>query len=91
MLYTQDQISKSIAAMSGWSAAEEEIIKNFTLKNFSDALAFVVKTGVEAEKADHHPEIRLHSWNQVEIKLSTHSAGGITEKDIELASKIDEL
>ena len=46
---------------------------------------------ISPEKADHHPDILIHSWNKVKITLSTHSEGGVTENDIKLASKIDNL
>ena len=75
----------------GWSRKEDSIIKEFTLSDFSSALAFTVRIGIEAEKADHHPDIYLFSWNKVKIVLSTHSEGGITEKDISLAKVIEKL
>ena len=50
-----------------------------------------MKVGIESEKADHHPDILLHSWNKVKVRLSTHSEGGITIKDTQLAETIDNL
>lgn len=75
--------------MSGWRNNENSIEKEFEFKDFSTSLAFVVKVGIEAEKFDHHPDILLHSWNKVKITLSTHSSGGVTEKDFKLAGNIN--
>lgn len=65
--------------------------RNFTFSNFFDALSFVVKVGMVAEKLMHHPDILLHSYKFVTIKVSTHEVGGITEKDIELINQIDRI
>ena len=68
-----------------------QIAKLFQLKDFAEALAFVNKVGAEAEKMNHHPDIFIHSWNKVKITISTHSEGGITKKDFQLAEKIEGL
>jgi 4a-hydroxytetrahydrobiopterin dehydratase len=88
---TQDQIVKYLTDLEDWSQEENHISKIFQLKDFAEALAFVNKIGAEAEKMDHHPDIFIHSWNKVKITLSTHSEGGITEKDFQLAEKIERL
>ena len=88
---TQDQIIKNLTDLAGWSQEENHIAKIFELKDFAEALAFVNKIGAEAEKMDHHPDIFIHSWNKVKITISTHSEGGITEKDFQLAEKIERL
>jgi len=74
-----------------WEYSDNTISKEFVLKDFGDAIAFVVKIGMLAEKADHHPDIRVFSWNKVRIELTTHDQGGITEKDIDLAQQIEKL
>lgn len=89
-LVTDKNIDEFISEFH-WSKTGDAIAKEFTLKDFASALAFVVKTGIEAEKADHHPDIRLFAWNKVKIQLSTHSEGGVTEKDISLAKVIEKL
>lgn len=66
------------------------ISKEFTFKNFADALAFTNKVGEIAEREGHHPDIML-SWGKVGIELSTHAIGGLSENDFILAAKIDEL
>lgn len=74
-----------------WKEADNKLYKKFTFKNFSEAFAFMTRVAIEAEKMDHHPTW-TNTWNTVEIWLNTHSAGNIvTDKDKELAKKIDKL
>jgi 4a-hydroxytetrahydrobiopterin dehydratase len=74
-----------------WNKETEKITKEFTFKNFNEALGFVNKVGELAEGMDHHPDILIHSYKKVTISLTTHSEGRITDKDHQLASKIDEI
>jgi 4a-hydroxytetrahydrobiopterin dehydratase len=74
-----------------WEEKENTLYKKFQFKNFSQAFAFMTRVAIEAEKMDHHPRWE-NVWNTVEIWLNTHSAGNIvTEKDRELAKRIDGL
>lgn len=75
----------------GFLKIGETLEKEFTLKNFTDALGFVNKIGIEAEKLDHHPDILIHSYKKVKITLTTHSKGKVTEKDYQLAKIINNL
>lgn len=86
----QEQISSNLSKFSGWSFENESIFKQFQFKDFMEALSFVNAVGLEAEKMDHHPDILMFAWNKVKITISTHSAGGLTEKDFSLAQKIEE-
>ena len=90
-LLTQDEMAKNLSALSGWTQEEKQIAKQFQFKDFAEALNFVNKAGAEAEKMNHHPDIFIHSWNKVKITISTHSEGGITKKDFQLAEKIEGL
>ena len=90
-LLTKDELAKNLSSLSGWNQEGNMISKLFQLKDFAEALAFVNKVGAEAEKMDHHPDILIHSWNKVKITISTHSEGGITQKDFQLAEKIERL
>ncbi|MDH3268301.1 MAG: 4a-hydroxytetrahydrobiopterin dehydratase [Ignavibacteria bacterium] len=90
-LLSQDEILKNLSSLSGWMQEEKQIVKQYQLKDFAEALAFVNKVGAEAEKLDHHPDILIHSWNKVKITASTHSEGGLTKKDFQLAEKIEGL
>jgi 4a-hydroxytetrahydrobiopterin dehydratase len=86
-----EEIISRLKNFSGWNFVNNQIEKEFSFENFAEALAFVNKVGLIAESLDHHPDILLHSWNKVKITVSTHSEGGVTEKDFNLANKMEEL
>jgi len=90
-LFSQDEISNNLSSLSGWMQEEKQIVKQYQLKDFVEALSFVNEVGAEAEKMNHHPDILIHSWNKVKITISTHSEVGITKKDFQLAEKIEGL
>jgi len=73
-----------------WTREGIEITRTFTFRNFRKAMGFVVQVALLAERADHHPDIDIR-YKQVTLRLSTHSAGGLTEKDFALAQQIDQL
>jgi 4a-hydroxytetrahydrobiopterin dehydratase len=74
-----------------WKTKNDQLVRDFEFKNFSEAWAFMTRVAFLAEKMDHHPEW-TNEYNKVHIKLSTHSAGNIiTEKDRNLAAEIDKL
>jgi 4a-hydroxytetrahydrobiopterin dehydratase len=83
-----DQIQVRLASLDGWTHVGDSIRKNFTFDGFSDAIHFVDRIAQLAEKADHHPDIDIR-YNAVTLTLSTHSAGGLTNRDFDLASSID--
>ncbi|MGB9112621.1 MAG: 4a-hydroxytetrahydrobiopterin dehydratase [Acidimicrobiales bacterium] len=76
-------------AQTPWNRDGDEIVRVVKRANFAEALAFVNEVGRLAEEADHHPDIDIR-WDTVTLRLSTHSAGGITEADLALAQSIDE-
>jgi 4a-hydroxytetrahydrobiopterin dehydratase len=78
-------------ATSEWHRQGEAIVREWKLEDFAQALAFVNRVAEVAEAANHHPDILLHSWNKVRLELSTHSQGGLTEADFDLAGRIDRL
>jgi len=82
--------TEALIGLDGWSNAEDRdaIQKTFTFKNFNQAFSFMTRVAMEAEKANHHPEW-FNVYNRVEVTLSTHDTGGITEKDIKLAQFMD--
>ena len=88
MLIKPSLAKKMLASFPGWEINPKEIKKTFRFPSFLTAISFVNRISVEAEKANHHPDIDIR-YNKVQITLSTHSEGGITEKDIELAKKIE--
>ncbi|MDZ4231528.1 MAG: 4a-hydroxytetrahydrobiopterin dehydratase [Patescibacteria group bacterium] len=82
-----------LSDLNNWELVEDGkvIKKTLVLKDFKEALGFVNRVGELAEAHDHHPDIKLFDYKKVEISLTTHSAGGLTEKDVVLAKEIDKL
>ncbi|EHN09851.1 pterin-4a-carbinolamine dehydratase [Patulibacter medicamentivorans] len=74
-----------------WAQREGGLEREWTFPDFAAALEFVNAVGGLAEAQGHHPDIHLHDWNRVGLRLRTHSAGGITDHDLELAERVDEL
>jgi 4a-hydroxytetrahydrobiopterin dehydratase len=87
----ETKINEKIGSLKGWEYKNNQIGKEYELKDFKEALSFVNKIGDRAEEMDHHPDIFLHDWNKVKITVSTHSAGGVTENDFKLAEKIENI
>lgn len=87
-LLTQNEIDEALATLNGWSQSGNEIARTFVLPSFPAALAFTCAAGHLAERADHHPDI-LIKYRKVRLTLSTHSAGGLTQKDFDLAGEIN--
>ncbi len=84
------EVQEKLKGMEGWSHAGKALHKKFTFKSFMPAIGFVNRIAEVAEKAGHHPDITIN-YNLVSISLSTHSEGGVTEKDFQLAKEIDGL
>lgn len=80
----------ALETLPGWTyhPAERAIRREFRFADFGEAFAFMTRCAIAAEKADHHPDWS-NSWNKVSVSLSTHSAGGVTAKDLALARAID--
>lgn len=76
--------------IEGWNEVDGALERTFELATFPDAIAFVNRVGELAEAENHHPDIAIH-YRQVTLRWSTHTAGGITDRDRELASKTSEL
>ena len=84
--------AEALAGLDGWGfdAARNGIARSFAFADFGEAFAFMTRVALEAEKADHHPEWS-NVWNRVDILLSTHDSGGVTQKDIALAARIEAI
>jgi 4a-hydroxytetrahydrobiopterin dehydratase len=89
---TGDARKTALAALSGWTELMERdaIFKKYTFGDFSEAFGFMTRAALVAEKLDHHPEW-FNVYKTVEVTLSTHDAGGLTERDIRLAQAMDKL
>ena len=84
------EIQKELKYLIGWIRTGKEITKKFEFKDFNQAMDFVNSIAIIAERANHHPDIDIR-WNKVQLVLSTHSEGGITQKDIALAKEIESI
>jgi 4a-hydroxytetrahydrobiopterin dehydratase len=82
--------AKTVGELEGWVEAKgrDAIVKTFQFKSFSQAWGWMSRVALLAEKMDHHPEW-VNVYGRVDVTLSTHSAGGVTEKDIAMARKMD--
>lgn len=89
-LLSDDEIQSRLKELKGWKLEGKEIRKQVEQKNFVAAMGFVTSVALLAERANHHPDIDIR-WNKVTLLLSTHSAGGLTENDFNLAKAIDAL
>jgi 4a-hydroxytetrahydrobiopterin dehydratase len=90
MTLSEDERVAELRKLPEWryDEAEKAIRRDFRFADFGEAFAFMTRCAIAAEKADHHPDWS-NSWNKVAVALSTHSAGGVTAKDMELARAMD--
>ena len=76
----------------GWSTEEggKAIVRSFKFADFSEAFGFLSRVALHAEKVDHHPEF-TSVWNRIDLRLTSHDAGGVTDRDVALAKEINRL
>jgi 4a-hydroxytetrahydrobiopterin dehydratase len=74
-----------------WEREGDAIVRDLKFDDFAGAVAFVNRVAEAAEAANHHPDILVHGWNRVRLTLSTHSEGGLTQSDLDMARRIDGL
>jgi 4a-hydroxytetrahydrobiopterin dehydratase len=86
---SDDEIAAALAA-SEWTRDGDAIVRELKCEDFAAAMAFAARVGELAEAANHHPDILVHGYNHVRLELSTHSEGGITRADLDLARQIDD-
>jgi 4a-hydroxytetrahydrobiopterin dehydratase len=88
---SDDEVRQELGGLDGWELVEgPEITRELQFGDFREAVAFVVRVAFEAESANHHPDLDIR-YNKVRVGLSTHSEGGITEKDLDLARAVQPL
>ena len=87
---TDDEIGERLAGLDGWERSGEAISKSFERGDFVGSVDFVSALVEPAEEMGHHPDLSI-SWDTVEVTVTTHSEGGLTENDFELASRIDAI
>ena len=85
-----DDAKARVKELEGWGVEDDAIVKEFRFGGFPEAVAFVVRLGMAAEVANHHPDLDIR-YNRVRVALSTHSEGGLTEKDLSLAGEVEAL
>jgi 4a-hydroxytetrahydrobiopterin dehydratase len=90
MTLSDEERAAALKALPQWryEAEERAIRRDFAFADFGEAFAFMTRAAIAAEKADHHPDWS-NSWNKVAVALSTHSAGGVTARDVALAAAMD--
>ncbi|QNG18046.1 4a-hydroxytetrahydrobiopterin dehydratase [Rhodococcus triatomae] len=89
-LLSDGQIVSALAELPGWQLTGETLVRTITSETFPEAIALVGKVAEIAESKNHHPDIDIR-WRKVTYTLTTHSAGGITALDLDLAAEIDSL
>ena len=89
-LLSEDEIASRLEG-SQWRRDADEIVREWKLEDFAEAMAFVNRVAEAAEEANHHPDILVYGWNKVRLSLTNHSAGGLTDADFQMADRIDKL
>lgn len=84
----KDEIKERLKSLDGWEYDDGELERKYKFDDFAQSIAFVNRVASLAEAADHHPDISI-KYNRVKLQLSTHSEGGVTEKDFALIAQID--
>jgi 4a-hydroxytetrahydrobiopterin dehydratase len=87
---TTKEIQEFKEDFSSWNFSDIKIQKNFVFKNYSDAITFINRVALEADGLNHHPDL-FNSYTLVKVTLNTHDVGGLTQKDFQLAEKIDSV
>jgi 4a-hydroxytetrahydrobiopterin dehydratase len=88
--FSPQEAQSRLAGLPGWKIEAGELVKTFQFKDFRASLRFVNEVGELAEQAGHHPDIDIR-YNRVRLALTTHDAGGLTQKDFDLAGQIEKL
>jgi 4a-hydroxytetrahydrobiopterin dehydratase len=89
-MLSEEALRAAVASMRGWTVGDGELVKTYSFSTFPDAIAFVNRVADLAEDVGHHPDIDIR-YSSVTMHLSTHSAGGIMQMDLDLARRIDAL
>jgi 4a-hydroxytetrahydrobiopterin dehydratase len=89
-LLTDEEVGRGLEGTE-WRRDGGAIVRDLKFKDFAGAMGFVNQVAEAAEEANHHPDILVHGWNQVRLTLSTHSEGGLTQNDLDMAGRLDQL
>ena len=85
------QIADALKELNGWEFKQGSIKKTFKTQNFPSTMGFVTAVGGFCQKRNHHPDYILMKFKEIEVSFSTHSAGGVTQNDIEIASDLEKI
>lgn len=91
MALLHDEAIEALLQGTSWRKDGRTIVRDFEFGNFDEAVAFVNRVAEDANRADHHPDILIHGYRKVQVRITTHTEGGITMRDVELARAIDTL
>ena len=86
----RDVVETALKDLPGWKRDQDKLYQEFVFEDFSQAFAFMSRVALAAETADHHPEW-FNVYNRVRVHLTTHDAGGITQRDLDLAARMSEV
>jgi len=89
-LLDETGVARGLAELPQWRREGTEIVRELKFKSYLDGVAFAGRVGAVAEEMNHHPDMHI-GWRKVTLRVSTHSKGGLTAMDFELARKIDQL
>ena len=84
------EVDSALKELPTWTRDQKMIVRRFEFADFADAMVFVNKVAEAAEEANHHPNIYI-SWNKVRMELTSHDSGGITQRDLRMARRIDSI
>lgn len=87
---TDPEIRDRLASLPGWSHARDALERHYVTEGWPATLMLVNAIGFLCEAADHHPDLQV-SWGKLTVRFNTHTVGGVSEKDFELARKVDEV
>ncbi len=86
-----DALASALAGLPGWSRDGDTLVRTFRRRDWRDAIALVNAVADEAERRDHHPDVSITGYRNVAFRLTSHDAGGVTNRDVSLAKRIDEV
>lgn len=87
----QNTLDARLESLSGWRYADGALVKTYTRKGFRGATVFACYIAEVAESLNHHPDVNIHGYNKVTVTSTTHDSGGVTDNDVQLARRIDEI
>ena len=91
MKLSSEKVRERVEQLNGWGVDGEAIRKQYVFDGFASAVAFVVRSGFDAEAADHHPDVLISNYKKVTLTFTTHSEGGVTDKDLAAAEAADRV